>query len=194
MEFNKQLFSNLTFDFPYDIDEYIQNPILENYHYHSSLSNPMTTDSPVSNEDYAKKIKEYGAHCIFSGEHGYQGNQFEVHQLSEKYDLKYRHSTEAYWVKNRLEKDNSNCHICIIAMNDHARRELNYILSEANISGYYYKPRIDLELLLSLDPNEFIITSACVAGWKYEDADDIWIKVWKHFKNNFLSCAISQYR
>ena len=186
MEFNKKLFSNLTFDFPYDIDEYIQNPILENYHYHSSLSNPMTTDSPVSNEDYAKKIKEYGAHCIFSGEHGYQGNQFEVHQLSEKYNLKYRHSTEAYWVKNRLEKDNSNCHICIIAMNDHARRELNYILSEANISGYYYKPRIDLELLLSLDPNEFIITSACITGWKYEDADDIWIKVWKHFKNNFF--------
>ena len=29
MEFNKQLFSNLTFDFPYDIDEYIKNPISE---------------------------------------------------------------------------------------------------------------------------------------------------------------------
>ena len=28
--------------------------------------------------------------------------------------------------------------------------DLNFILSEANISGYYYRPRVDMKLLLSL--------------------------------------------
>ena len=182
----EHLFENLTFKFPYDVSEYMKNPIMENYHYHTSASNPMTTDSPVSNRDYAEKIKEYGSKCIFSGEHGWQGNQFEVNNLAEEFGLKYRHSAEVYWVKDRLEKDNTNCHMCIIAANDNGRRMLNFILSEANTSGYYYKPRIDLNLLLSLNPKDFIITSACIAGWDYEDADDIWLKVWEHFGDNFF--------
>lgn len=185
MDWDK-LLNSLTFTFPFTFEEWKNKPFIENYHYHTSMSNPMTTDSPVSNEDYAKKIVEYGAKCIFSGEHGFQGNQFEVHTLSQKYNLKYRHSCEAYWVKDRTEKDNSNCHICIIALNDEGRKELNYILSEANISGYYYKPRLDLELILSLNPKNFIITSACIAGWKYNNADEIWLKIFKHFKDNFF--------
>lgn len=180
------IINNLKFDFPFDIDEWCDNPFIENYHYHTSMSNPMTTDSPINNEAYAKKIVEYGAKCIFSGEHGYQGNQFEVHSLSEKYNLKYRHSCEAYWVKNRFDKDSSNCHICIIATNDEGRKDLNFVLSEANISGYYYKPRLDLALLLSLNPNNFIITSACIGGWKYDDSEEIWLKLWNHFKDNFF--------
>lgn len=180
------LFDNLTFKFPYDVSEYLKNPIMENYHYHSSDSNPMTPDSPTSNREYAVKIKEYGAKCIFSGEHGWQGNQFEVNNLANEFGLKYRHSTEAYWVRDRHESDNSNCHICIVATNDRGRKQLNYILSEANISGYYYKPRIDLELILSLEPSDFIVTSACVAGWKYTDSDQIWLKIWKHFGDNFF--------
>ena len=185
MELDKVI-DQLSFTFPFDLDEWCENPFIENYHYHTSMSNPMTTDSPTNNESYAKKIKEYGAKCIFSGEHGYQGNQLEVHSLSQKYGLKYRHSCEAYWVKNRFDKDNTNCHICLIATNDDGRRDLNFVLSEANISGYYYKPRLDLELILSLNPNNFIITSSCVAGWKYSDADEIWLKIWEHFKNNFF--------
>lgn len=181
------LINKLSFKFPFDEDEYLKHPFIENYHYHSSFSNGMTTDSPTSNEEYAKKIVEYGGHCIFSGEHGSQGNQFEVHSLSEKYKLHYRHSTEAYWVIDRHENDATNCHMCIIALNDEGRRDINYILSMANIDGFYYKPRIDLELLLQIPKDNVIITSACVAGWNYKDkADDLWLKVFEHFKDNFF--------
>lgn len=180
------LIDSLTFDFPYSADDWMGNLYFENYHYHSSFSNSSLADSPSSNEEYAEKLKELGCKCIFSGEHGNQGNQFEVYVLSEKNDLKYRHSTEAYWVKDRLEKDNTNCHINIIATNSEARKELNYILSIANQDGYYYKARLDLELLLNLNPNDFIITSACVAGWKYDDAEDIWLKFYEHFGDNFF--------
>ena len=84
-EIIRQSIKKLKFNFPYSIDEYCDSPVMENYHYHSTFSNPMTTDSPVSNEDYAKRIVKFNGKCIFSGEHGWQGNAFEVNDLAEKY-------------------------------------------------------------------------------------------------------------
>lgn len=182
----KKIIPKLSFNFPYTIDEYLKNPIMENYHYHSSFSNTMVADSPTNNEDYAKRIKELEYKCIFSGEHGTMGNQHEVYELSEKYKLNYRHSVEAYWVKDRHEKDGTNCHICLIATNQEGKGDINYIISIANEDGYYYRPRIDLELLLSLNPKNVIVTSACIAGFKYDDADEIWLKIANHFKENFF--------
>lgn len=189
-EYNKKLIANiipnLRFNFPYSIEEYLAKPTMENYHYHTSFSNPMTMDSPTSNEDYAKRIIELGSHCIFSGEHGWQGNAFEVNDLSENYKLEYRHSVEAYWVKNRFEKDRTNCHMNLIAINNEGKGDINFVLSEANINGYYGKPRIDLDLLFNIPKDNIIITSACVAGWNYVDAEDIWLKIWNHFGDNFF--------
>lgn len=56
----------------------------------------------------------------------------------------------------------------------------------ANIDGYYYKPRIDLELLFNIPKDNVIITSACLAGWNYEDAEEVWLKVHKYFGDNFF--------
>ena len=36
------------------------------------------------------------------------------------------------------------------AQNENGRQSINDILAEANITGFYYQPRIDLELILSL--------------------------------------------
>lgn len=124
------------------------------------------------------------------------------HGLSK--EIKFRYSAEVYWVKDinqitneeytdkkgkiqvREKKDNANCHMVIVAKNYHAMRKLNYIISCAHSDGFYYKPRIDLNLLFQLDKDDVYITSACVAGWKYEDAEDIWLKVWEHFGDSFF--------
>lgn len=118
--------------------------------------------------------------------------------------IQFRYSVEAYWVKDkdqtfqeryvdkkgkeqtREKKDNTNCHMVIIARTYNAMRKLNYILSCAHVDGFYYKPRIDLKLLFELSKEDVYITSACIAGWKYEDAEDIWLKIWKHFGNSFF--------
>ena len=182
----KQIIPTLSFEFPYSADEWSQSLLIENYHSHTGFSNTTIMDSPVSVQDYVNRIHEFGGKCLFSGEHGSQGNHIEVYDIASKSDLKYVHSTEAYWVKDRHEQDNTNCHICIIALNAEARQELNYILSIANEDGYYYRPRLDLELILGLNPKDFIVTSACIAGWSYEDADEIWLKIAKHFGENFF--------
>lgn len=118
--------------------------------------------------------------------------------------LKFRYSAEVYWVKDRLAehteeyttkkgevktrtvRDNTNCHMILVARNYNAIRKLNYIISCAHDDGFYFKPRIDLNLLFTLSPEDVYVTSACIAGWKYSDAEEIWLKIWQHFGDSFF--------
>ena len=118
--------------------------------------------------------------------------------------IAFRYSAEVYWVKDkdkifyekytdkkgkeqvREKKDNANCHMVLVARNYNTIRKLNYIISCAHVDGFYYKPRIDLKLLFELNKNDVYITSACIAGWKYEDAEEIWLKIWEHFGDSFF--------
>lgn len=158
--------------------------IFQNYHRHSCESNIKISDSVVKNEDYAKRASELGHGIISTMEHGWQGRYIEGYELAKQHNLKFLFGTEAYWVKNRFEKDNTNAHICIFAQTENARQCINDILAEANISGFYYQPRIDLDLIYSLPKEEVWITSACVAFWKYKDFN-IAKQLSNHFGKNF---------
>mgnify|MGYP002577832190 CR=1 FL=1 len=103
-----KIIPTLKFKFPYSVEDYGRNLYLENYHCHKDFSNTSTPDCAESIENYAKRIHEFGAKCLYSGEHGSQGNQFEVYKVAEKEHLKYIHSAEAYWVKDRKEKDKAD--------------------------------------------------------------------------------------
>ena len=87
-----------------------------------------------------------------------------------KQKLKFIFGAEAYWVKDRLielpkmdkktgqpiadefVKDRTNCHIILLAKNEAGRQDINEILSIASIDGFYVQPRIDIELLLKINP------------------------------------------
>jgi DNA polymerase III, alpha subunit len=161
------------------------NYIYQNYHRHSMYTNPRISDSTARNVDYAKKAVEYGHGIISTMEHGWQGRYIEGYELAEEYGLKFVFGVEAYWVKDRHEQDRTNAHICLIAKTEKGRQEINDILAEANITGFYHQPRIDIELILSLNPDDVIVTTACVAYWKYEDIDDITERFHTHFGENF---------
>ena len=179
---------------------------MQNYHRHTSYSEG---DSAAMPEEYAKRAVELGHKVISSVEHGWQGYYHKAFELAKEYNLKFVFGTEAYWVKDRQKeyeeinpdtgkpklnkdgtvktvKDRSNNHIIILAKNENGRRAINRILSDANETGYYYKPRIDLDLIFSLPPNDVFVTSACVGFWSYEDSDDIVIRMHNYFKDNFM--------
>jgi DNA polymerase III alpha subunit len=161
--------------------------IYQNYHRHSNYS--IIThggDSVVKNKEYADRAKELG-HGIISGvEHGFAGRHIEGYELAKEYGLKFVFGAEAYWVKDRFEKDRANNHIILLAKNENGRKALNVALSEAFVSGYYYVPRLDLNLLLGLPPKDIWITSACLGGWKYDDSDYLWLTLAEHFGKNFF--------
>ena len=143
------------------------------------------SDSVASNEDYAKRAAELGHKLISSCEHGWQGRYIECYELAQKYDLRFLQAAEAYWVKDRFEKDRSNCHIFLGAKNERGRRALNSALAEANITGFYGQPRLDIPLILNLPADDIWVTTACIAYWKYDDIDDITKQFRDHFGNNF---------
>ena len=143
-----------------------------NYHKHDHYGNPWTMDVVVKPEEYCKRAIELGHDTVFTTNHGVTGNIFSWLDLINRkddngkkiYDLKLRYGMEAYFVKDRFAKDRSNKHLIVIAKNNDGVMQLNDIMTEAHSTGFYYKPRIDTELLFSLDPNNFVVTTACVAG------------------------------
>lgn len=159
---------------------------MQNYHKHTSYSNIFIADSAASLKEYAKRAVELGHKVISSVEHYWQGYYYEAYELAKEYDLKFIFGAEAGWVKDRTSNDRTRCHIILLARNENGRQAINNILSEANLTGYYYVPRIDIDLLLSLPPEDVFVTSACVAFWKYDDADDVVLKLHDHFKDNFM--------
>lgn len=129
--------------------------------------------------------------------------------IYNKKKLKFIFGAEGYWVKDRKKeypvknkqtgelerdkktgevkysKDMSNCHIILLARNEEGRRDINEALADANIDGYYKQPRLDLELLLRIKPENVLVTSACVFYWKYADIEEITLQLHKHFRENF---------
>lgn len=122
----------------------------------------------MTNEDYAKRAVELGQKVLSSCEHGTPGAYRECYDLAKKYNLRWRYAMEAYFVRDRFSQDRTNAHLLIAAKTEKGMYDLNEVFSESNITGYYYRPRVDLDLLMKLDPKDVFITTACIAGvWQY---------------------------
>lgn len=147
----------------------------------------MLTDSVAKLEDYAKRAVELEQSVLSSCNHGTPGNYRQCYDLAKKYGLRWRYVAEAYFVKDRLaedaegKKDRKNCHIILTAKTEKGIGDLNEVLSEANISGYYFRPRVDMELLMRLDPKDVFVTTACIAGvWAYGYTADKETGLWSY--------------
>ena len=129
--------------------------------------------------------------------------------------IKFIFGVEAYWVDNHKDKDASNNHIILLAKNDNGRKALNYAIAKSFVSQeqldkgtaqkmfpelsdddvyYYYKNRMDIDLLLSLPSDDVFVTTACVAFWlKYSNGCTDWshidedvLKLNSHFSDFYL--------
>ncbi len=160
----------------------------EPYHVHTSYSNCLTQpDSTMSIEDYAKVYKERGHHVLCISEHGNRSNVWQQFELSKKYSDENYHMTplaaaETYFVADRTARDHRGYHLILVAKNMEGFYQLNEILSEANLSGFYYHARVDFDLLERLDYRNFICTSACVAGPSDEET---LVRLANIFQKNF---------
>lgn len=137
-----------------------------NYHRHSQYSNLSSPDSTLTINDYLKRAKELNHTSLSVVEHGYcpMTSILEAYSICKKNGMKLLIGAEAYFVNDRFEKDRSNYHIVLMALNEKGRKQLNLAISEANMTGFYHKARLDRELISKLDKENFIVTTACVAG------------------------------
>ena len=100
-------------------------------------------------------------------------------------------AAEAYFVPNRLadadgKKDGRNFHLILVAKNMEGFYQLNEAMSEANLTGFYKRPRVDFDILGRLDYKNFICTSACLAGPLCDDNfERLCCQLHEIFKENF---------
>lgn len=179
----------------------------QNYHKHTSLSHRYNKDSALVPKDYFKHIKNNLTDIpqIYSTvEHGWQGNYFKIYDDLEKFNkemnipIKFIFGVEAYWVIDRFEKDSANNHIVLLAKNDNGRKKINRAIYESFKTGYYYKGRMDLDILLSLPKDDVFVTTACVGFWtgyklpfgddeeQNKTNDEIVLKLFNHFTDFYL--------
>lgn len=142
------------------------------YHVHSYYSNMLTQpDSTIAISAYGKEFKQRNIPVLCITEHGNRSDVWEQYEVAQKlsdedFTMKPIAGAEVYFVPDRTPdlKDNRNFHLILLAKNVDGLRQMNAILSEANISGFYNKARVDFELLSRLDYRNFLVTTACIGG------------------------------
>jgi len=132
-------------------------------HCHTEYS---TLDGFGSPEQWISRTVELGMSSIGITEHGNIDSSIKMSQVAKKNQVKFVCGCEFYICEDMRKKNPQveNRHICIFAQNKQGWQNILQMLSEANLYGYHYKPRIDLECLLRhLDGT--IVSSACVASF-----------------------------
>lgn len=163
-----------------------------NYHKHSHYSSLFggVGDSNIKQKEYIDRCIELGHTNFYTTEHGCFGDIFEAFDLCKNNNLRCLPGLEGYIVvdNNPELKDKSNYHIMILPRTDKARKKCNYYNSMAHIEGFYYRPRWNLQYLLSFDKDELYITTACCAGLLRDEnsIEKILMPLINHFGDNIF--------
>ena len=117
-------------------------------------------------KEYLERAKEVGLKAFAITEHGNAYSWCYFDELQSQYpDLKLIYGVELYECWNHLEKDKESkyFHLLVLAKNEQGRIALNEIITKSNFEGFYYKPRVDLEMLKPY-AKDLVVCSACLAS------------------------------
>lgn len=114
------------------------------------------------------RAKELGMHALAITDHGAMFGAVDFYKECLKYDIKPIIGCEVYLApRTRFDKDPDRdrrySHLILLAENNDGYRNLIKIVSRGYTEGFYYKPRVDKDLLRQFSGG-IIATSACLAG------------------------------
>lgn len=134
-------------------------------HVHSEYS---LLDGLARMEDLIKKTKEQNMSAIALTDHGAMYGAIKFYQQAIEAGIKPIVGIETYMAKrSRFNKqagvDKDQHHLVLLAKNLTGYKNLLKLVTLAHLEGFYYKPRIDMELLQQYHEG-LIATSACLNG------------------------------
>ncbi len=119
-------------------------------------------------EDLVKLAKKYKMPAIAITDHGNMYAAIEFYKLAKKEGIKPIIGVEAYIAeRSRLDKesgiDSKRYHLTLLAKNNEGYKNLIQLVTLSNLEGYYYKPRMDKEILRKYSKG-IICLSGCLGG------------------------------
>ena len=134
-------------------------------HVHSEYS---LLDGMSRIKDLPVRAKELGMKAIALTDHGVMYGAVDFYKECKKNDIKPIIGCEVYVAPHsRFDKeagrDNGYNHLILLAKNKMGYQNLSKLVSLSFVEGFYYKPRIDLEILEKYSEG-LICLSACLAG------------------------------
>lgn len=134
-------------------------------HVHSQYS---ILDGAASIEGLVDKAVKCNMKALALTDHGFMFGIKSFYDQCKKKKIKPLLGCETYVAKNGIhskdgQKDYSGYHLILIAKNEIGYKNLIKLITEASITGFYMKPRIDHELLKKHSEG-LIVTSACLGG------------------------------
>ena len=135
-------------------------------HVHTEFS---LLDGSNKIKEYVKRVKELGMNSAAITDHGVMYGVIDFYKECKNNDIHPVLGCEVYVAPNsRFDKeltggDDRYNHLVLLAENDTGYANLMKIVSRGFTEGYYYKPRVDKELLREYHEG-LIALSACLAG------------------------------
>ncbi|MBQ8279035.1 MAG: DNA polymerase III subunit alpha [Roseburia sp.] len=166
-------------------------------HVHTEFS---LLDGSNKIKEYVARVKELGMDSAAITDHGVMFGVIDFYKAARAAGINPILGCEVYVAPNsRFDRESSHgddryYHLVLLAENNQGYQNLMKIVSKGFVDGYYYKPRVDMEVLETYHEG-IIALSACLAGevqrylvrGMYEEAKEVAYKYERCFgKGNFF--------
>ncbi len=143
-------------------------------------------------------VKELGMDSVALTDHGVLYGAVEFYKKAKEKGIKPIIGCEVYLAYEKMEQkrpniDDKRYHFVLLVKNEEGYKNLVKLVTKAHLEGFYYKPRVD-ENLLAKHSKGLIALSACLAGKiprlilakKYEEAEKLALRYQEIFgEDNF---------
>ncbi len=120
-------------------------------------------------KEYVRRVKELGMDSAAITDHGVMYGVIDFYKAAKEAGIKPILGCEVYVAPNsRFDKELTGgedryYHLVLLAENNIGYENLTKIVSRGHTEGYYYRPRVDMEVLREFHEG-IIALSACLAG------------------------------
>lgn len=135
-------------------------------HLHTEFS---VLDGIIKIKKLCQRVKELGMSAVAVSDHGVLHGVIELYKAAKENGIKPIIAVEAYITEDedgieKTSRTRDNYHMILIAKNNQGLKNLYWLISNANINNFYYKPRISWRNLTERAEG-LIATSSCLGGW-----------------------------
>ena len=143
----------------------LKNSDFIHLHLHSHYS---LLDGLTKIPELLDRALEYGIKSLALTDHGTLSGVIEFYKEAQKRDIKPIIGMEAYLsaashLRKESASDRRSTHLILLAKNNQGYRNLIKLASIAYLDGFYYRPRIDKQLLKKYNQG-LIVLSGCMGG------------------------------